>query len=161
MAARSPTASAAAAAVDKARPARRRDGEWAWRTVVVFINAPSVAGSPSAPAPAATLFPRLPGKAARRVVRLRMAHSGVCFVSHDLPENPPESDGGRAGSLTDGCRRGIRTVGRRLERRTQMTDAATSEQPAPDGGDSSIRPQDDLFGYVNGSWYAAAEIPPD
>src|SRR3954471_8581933 len=90
-----------------------------------------------------------------------MAHSGVCCVSHDLPENPPESDGGRAGSLTDGCRRGVRTVGRRLERRTQMTDAATSEQPAPDGGDSSIRPQDDLFGYVNGSWYAAAEIPPD
>ena len=43
-----------------------------------------------------------------------------------------------------------------------MTDATTtSDQPVPDGGDPAVRPQDDLFGYVNGAWYATAEIPPD
>jgi putative endopeptidase len=31
----------------------------------------------------------------------------------------------------------------------------------PEGGDPTVRPQDDLFGHVNGAWYAAAEIPPD
>ena len=43
-----------------------------------------------------------------------------------------------------------------------VTDATTtSDQPVPDGGDPAVRPQDDLFGYVNGAWYATAEIPPD
>ena len=27
--------------------------------------------------------------------------------------------------------------------------------------DDDIRPQDDLYGYVNGGWLATAEIPPD
>ena len=27
--------------------------------------------------------------------------------------------------------------------------------------DPSIRPQDDLFGYTNGTWLAQTEIPPD
>jgi endothelin-converting enzyme/putative endopeptidase len=31
----------------------------------------------------------------------------------------------------------------------------------PDGGDPAVRPQDDLFGHVNGAWYDTAEIPPD
>jgi putative endopeptidase len=43
-----------------------------------------------------------------------------------------------------------------------VTDPTTSSDwPTPDGGDASIRPQDDLFGHVNGAWYASAEIPPD
>jgi endothelin-converting enzyme/putative endopeptidase len=32
---------------------------------------------------------------------------------------------------------------------------------AREGMDTSIRPQDDLFGYVNGSWLETAEIPSD
>jgi endothelin-converting enzyme/putative endopeptidase len=31
----------------------------------------------------------------------------------------------------------------------------------PDGGDPAVRPQDDLFGHVNGAWYDTVEIPPD
>jgi putative endopeptidase len=33
--------------------------------------------------------------------------------------------------------------------------------PDGDGMDPDIRPQDDLFGYVNGGWLATAEIPAD
>jgi putative endopeptidase len=33
--------------------------------------------------------------------------------------------------------------------------------PLRDGMDPDIRPQDDLFGYVNGGWLATAEIPAD
>ncbi len=32
---------------------------------------------------------------------------------------------------------------------------------AKDGMNTSIRPQDDLFGYVNGTWFDTAEIPAD
>lgn len=32
---------------------------------------------------------------------------------------------------------------------------------ARDGMNTSIRPQDDLFGYVNGTWFETAEIPAD
>ena len=27
--------------------------------------------------------------------------------------------------------------------------------------DESVRPQDDLFGFINGAWLASAEIPAD
>ncbi len=30
-----------------------------------------------------------------------------------------------------------------------------------EGNDPDVRPQDDLFGHVNGGWYATVEIPPD
>jgi putative endopeptidase len=33
--------------------------------------------------------------------------------------------------------------------------------PMHDGMDRDVRPQDDLFGYVNGGWLATAEIPAD
>jgi putative endopeptidase len=33
--------------------------------------------------------------------------------------------------------------------------------PLRDGMDPEVRPQDDLFGYVNGGWLATAEIPAD
>lgn len=36
-----------------------------------------------------------------------------------------------------------------------------TQAPVIDGGDPSIRPQDDLFGHVNGRWLAEAEIPAD
>jgi putative endopeptidase len=43
-----------------------------------------------------------------------------------------------------------------------MTDLDTETDSAADEEFSaSIRPQDDLFGYVNGSWLERAEIPPD
>ena len=32
---------------------------------------------------------------------------------------------------------------------------------AKEGMDPSVRPQDDLFGHVNGRWLETAEIPPD
>ena len=39
------------------------------------------------------------------------------------------------------------------------------DAPAPRGlseyADDRIRPQDDLFGHVNGRWLETAEIPPD
>lgn len=37
----------------------------------------------------------------------------------------------------------------------------TIEQPRADEFEEAIRPQDDLFGYVNGRWLATAEIPDD
>jgi putative endopeptidase len=37
-------------------------------------------------------------------------------------------------------------------------DASSSVQ---EGYDHSVRPQDDLFGHVNGRWYDTVEIPPD
>ena len=37
----------------------------------------------------------------------------------------------------------------------------TTTEPAPDATDHAIRPQDDLFGHVNGGWLATAEIPAD
>ena len=45
------------------------------------------------------------------------------------------------------------------------TQKATDEQPAyvpgVTGTDPETRPQDDLFGHVNGHWFATAMIPPD
>lgn len=37
----------------------------------------------------------------------------------------------------------------------------TIEKPRADEFEETIRPQDDLFGYVNGRWIATAEIPDD
>ncbi|MCU1369969.1 MAG: peptidase [Ilumatobacteraceae bacterium] len=37
----------------------------------------------------------------------------------------------------------------------------TTTEPVLDGADPGIRPQDDLFGHVNGAWLATAEIPAD
>ena len=45
--------------------------------------------------------------------------------------------------------------------------ALSAQQPAPKSGvdqssfDKSVRPQDDFFRYVNGTWLAKTEIPPD
>ncbi|TAK68522.1 MAG: peptidase M13 [Actinomycetota bacterium] len=41
-----------------------------------------------------------------------------------------------------------------------MTQTVTGSA-AVDGGDPEVRPQDDLFGHVNGSWWRSVEIPPD
>ena len=39
----------------------------------------------------------------------------------------------------------------------------TGPAPAQDAqnGDASIRPQDDLFGHVNGTWLKTGELPAD
>ncbi len=42
-----------------------------------------------------------------------------------------------------------------------MSDESREFNPGVTGTDPAIRPQDDLFGYVNGEWLATAEIPPD
>ncbi|SDS91928.1 M13 family metallopeptidase [Microlunatus soli] len=46
-----------------------------------------------------------------------------------------------------------------------MTEAAQTHQPVPaldlSGVDADVRPQDDLFGHVNGGWLKSAEIPDD
>lgn len=42
-----------------------------------------------------------------------------------------------------------------------MTSEITSSGIDLTGMDSNVRPQDDLFGYVNGGWVAATEIPGD
>lgn len=49
-----------------------------------------------------------------------------------------------------------------------MSDAATASSkpsasylPGVTGVDATIRPQDDLFGHLNGEWLATVEIPAD
>ena len=42
-----------------------------------------------------------------------------------------------------------------------MTSTTTQAGGLPEGYDAAVRPQDDLFGYVNGAWYDTVEIPPD
>jgi endothelin-converting enzyme/putative endopeptidase len=42
---------------------------------------------------------------------------------------------------------------------TQAPDSAAAQDAR--GGDPSIRPQDDLFGHVNGTWLKTAELPAD
>src|SRR5262245_54629131 len=37
----------------------------------------------------------------------------------------------------------------------------TVGQVSIEGSDPEVRPQDDLFGHVNGQWLATSEIPPD
>ena len=37
----------------------------------------------------------------------------------------------------------------------------TSIDVLREGNDAAVRPQDDLFGHVNGGWYETVEIPPD
>src|SRR4051812_21518732 len=37
----------------------------------------------------------------------------------------------------------------------------TSTGSLRDGNDPAVRPQDDLFGHVNGRWYDTVEIPAD
>lgn len=41
------------------------------------------------------------------------------------------------------------------------TDRTSAAAAAAAGTDPSIRPQDDLFGYVNGPWLEQVEIPAD
>jgi hypothetical protein len=35
------------------------------------------------------------------------------------------------------------------------------QAPAPEHADRAVRPQDDLFGHVNGPWLAATVMPPE
>src|SRR5262249_26948494 len=44
---------------------------------------------------------------------------------------------------------------------TRKETAMTVGQVGFDGSNPQIRPQDDLFGHVNGTWLETVEIPPD
>src|SRR5580765_6842484 len=43
----------------------------------------------------------------------------------------------------------------------RLGECVTSNGSLRDGNDPSVRPQDDLFGHVNGGWYDTVEIPAD
>src|SRR6478609_4515216 len=61
-------------------------------------------------------------------------------------------------------RRAVAGPGRRLPIASGAR-SPTEEQlmtlTTPAGGDTGIRPQDDLFGHVNGGWLETVEIPSD